>query len=219
MKNLITIVLASMLLTACGDLPSVDKPINDLVQEDIDLIIREENNNRFSLGQQALTRGLSCSVVKVNSGTCLYGNSTAAGCTNAMVLNTTGQTTNNFRYYGTFSQETATSASVPNPILPSSLGLIYASEKYRIICTGVLVVRESDYYDFTVKSADAAVLQVNNVTVVNHDNAHPMTQKIGTIFLNRGVRQFKIEYAQTGGNFGLSIKAGGEPIESRFFYQ
>jgi hypothetical protein len=241
MKNLTNIVLASLILAACGELPSVDKPTPtpapaptptpapaptpvDLVQQDIDLIIREENKVRFSLGQSALTRGLSCSVVKINSGTCLYSAPISSTCTGSPgtpngTLNTTGNPTNTFRYYGTFTQETPTHYSTPNPILPPSLGLVYVSEKYRIICSGVLVVRESDYYDFTVKSVDAAVLTVNNTILVNHDNAHGMSQKLGTIFLRRGVVPFKIEYAQTGGFFGLSIKAGGEPIESRFFYQ
>jgi len=243
MKNLTTAILACIILTACGELPSVDKPTPtsapaptptpapaptpvDLVQQDIDLIIMEENRARLALGQPVLTRGLSCSVVKINSGTCLYGASTsaAAHCTNTSgvpngTLNTTGNTTNTFRYYGTFTQETPTHYSTPNPILPPSLGLVYVSEKYRIVCSGVLVVREPNYYDFAVKSVDAAVLTVNNTIVVNHDNAHGMSQKLGTIFLRRGVVPFKIEYAQTGGFFGLSIKAGGEPIESRFFYQ
>jgi hypothetical protein len=242
MKNLTAIILASLILAACGDLPSVDRPepvptptptptpapaptpipapTPDLVQEDIDFLIGEENSTRFVLGQPALTRGLSCSVAKINptSGTC-FSNSTNNNPTSCSGTLSVVGAANTFSYLGSFSQESLTSISIPNPILPSSLRLLYLSERYRIVCSGFLVVREPNYYDFTVKFVGPAILTVNNTIVVNGYSSPSMAEKFGAIFLRRGVVPFKIEYATTSSDFGLSIKAGGEPIESRFFYQ
>jgi hypothetical protein len=237
MKNLYTALLAVLLLTACGDgdfrqdinIPQPSQPnatptptptpVVDEVQQDIDLIIEEENQYRLALGQQALTPGLSCSVVKINSGTCLFSNSTAAWCNNTNVINVTGQTVYNYSYVGSFAQEEGP-ISAPNFLLPSALRPFFINQNHRIICTGFIVARQSGYYGFSLESDDASVLIINNAQVINHDNAHAMTEKFGVAFLRRGVSPIAIHYAQTTGpTFGLILKSGGEVVEGRYFYR
>jgi hypothetical protein len=239
MKNLCTALLAVLFLTACGDgdfhqsintpQPSqptltptptpTPAPVVDEVQQDIDLIIEEENQYRLALGQQALTPGLSCSVVKITSGTCLFSNSPGVGCSNTNVINVSGQTVYNYSYVGSFAQEEGP-ISAPNLLLPPALRPLFINQNHRIICTGFIVARQSGYYGFSLTSDDASVLIINNAQVINHDNAHAMTEKFGVAFLRRGVTPIAIHYAQTTGpSFGLILKSGGEVVKGRYFYR
>lgn len=80
------------------------------------------------------------------------------------------------------------------------------------------MVRETDYYDFSVESDDGSILTIDGTQVVNNDNNHGMTLRSGTKFLRRGVKSFSLWYAQTGsGNYGLVLKAGGEAIDGKYY--
>lgn len=232
-----TMVVIAMGLTACGQgprgfngkdgapgptgpaAPVPTPPVVDTEQEDINEIVDQKNIDRALLAQAPLTAGLSCAVVKVVSGQCLtYHASYTNGCvnnTNAIV--TTG-TTYTYLYKGSFNQPNS-SNSDPILLLPPALRSTFAGSNFKIICTGQIVVRESNYYDFSTNSDDGSLLYVNNSLIVNNDNNHGMTLKTGSTLLYRGVQPFQVQYAQTGGgNYGLVIQAGGVTIDPKYYF-
>lgn len=237
MKNVIGIIVIALALTACGQgprgndgrdgapgptgpaAPVPTPPAVDIEQEDIDEMIAQKNADRAILAQAPLTAGLSCTVVKVASGQCLtYHASYTNGCvnnTNAIV--TTG-TTYTYLYKGSFNQPSS-GGSDPILLLPPALRSTFAGSNFKIVCTGQIVVRESNYYNFSTNSDDGSLLYVNNALVVNNDNNHGMTLKSGSALLYRGVQPFQIQYAQTGGgSYGLVLQAGGATIDPKYYF-
>lgn len=228
---LIAMVFASVGLTACGEFkgakgdPGVNAPtptpppVVDDVQADIDELVAQKNADRALLAQAPLTSGLACTVAKVASGQCLtYHASYTNGCTtNANAIVTTG-TTYTYLYKGSFNQSNSANSD-PILLLPEALRPVFQGQNFKIVCTGQIVVTESNYYDFSLNSDDGSLLYVNNGLVINNDNNHGMTLKQGTSLLYRGVQPFSLQYAQTGGgNFGLILQAGGAPIDARHYF-
>lgn len=228
---MMAMVIATIGLTACGKGPQGDQgipgtpgapaptptpPVVDEVQQDIDALIDDENDYRLGLGQTALSAGLSCSVVKVASGQCLSSSSTAAGCNSGNVIVTTG-TTYTYLYKGNFTQASS-SGGDPILLLPPSLRGLFQGQNFKISCSGFIVVRETNWYDFSLNSDDGSILTIDGTQVVNNDNNHGMTLKTGSKFLRRGVKSFSLQYAQTGsGNYGLELTAGGSAIDGKYY--
>lgn len=215
------------MLTACGRFeiveehahptptPIVETPVViDEVQEDIDLLVAEENDYRLELGQTMLSPGLSCSVQEVSSGQRI---SSSSSPSLGSVITTTGPTYT-YTMSGGFNQLNS-SGTMQNSILPKGLRASFVGKNYVVRCNGFLVVRDTDYYSFELNSDDGSLLTVDNTLVVNNDGNHGMTLRTGSKFLRRGVRQFRLEYAQTGGGaFGIVLTSGGSLVDSKFFY-
>lgn len=190
-------------------------PVVDEVQEEIDALLKEENDYRLYLGQTALTAGLSCSVQAVASGQWLSSGSPGYNAGQGVVTGT--GTTYTYLYKGWFNQAD-TSGANPNGLLPEALRPMFVNKNLVIRCSGQIVVLETGYYDFDLSSDDGSILTVDGTQVINNDGNHGMTQKLGTKFLRRGVRSFSLSYAQTGsGNFGLILKAGGSNIDPKHY--
>lgn len=239
-KELILISIASLILFGCQKngkdglnavgipgpsgptgpaAPTPTPPAVDTEQEDIDEMIAQKNADRAVLAQAPLTSGLSCTVVKVASGQCLtYHASYTNGCinnTNAIVA--TG-TTYTYLYKGSFNQPNSGGAD-PILLLPTALRPMFQGSNFKIVCTGQIVVRESNYYDFSTNSDDGSLLYVNSALVINNDNNHGMTLRTGSALLYRGVQPFQVQYAQTGGgNYGLIVQAGGATIDPKYYF-
>lgn len=228
---LVTMLIASVGLTACGrgfkgdkGDPGINSPtppptVVDDVQADIDAIIAQKNEDRAVLAQAPLTSGLSCTVVKVASGQCLtYHASYTNGCTtNVNAIVTTG-TTYTYLYNGSFNQPNSISSD-PILLLPSALRPLFQGQNFKVVCTGQIVVTDSNYYDFSLNSDDGSLLYINGGLIVNNDNNHGMTLKTGSGLLYRGVQPFVLHYAQTGGgNYGLILQAGGTLIDPRYYF-
>lgn len=229
MKNVIALLSLALVLTACGQkgdrgetgAPGTDAPVMvtptptvDPVQEDIDELIAQKNADRAILAQAPLTNGLSCVVQQVASGQCL--STSSPGCA-GIGVSMTGSS-HAYLYKGSFNQSNS-SGSDPILLLPSALRPLFAGKNFRIVCTGFIVVRESNYYDFSLNSDDGSILSINGSQVVNNDNNHGMTLKTGSALLYRGVQSFSLQYAQTGsGNFGLILQAGGAAIDSKYYF-
>jgi hypothetical protein len=192
-------------------------PVVDEIQEEIDELISYKNEERSMTAQAPLTNGLACVVQQIASGQCLSASSTAAGCNSGNVVVMTG-TSYSYLYKGSFNKPDATSAN-PDTLLPPALRPLFLGKNYRISCSGFIVVLESDYYEFSLNSDDGSILTVNGGQVVNNDNNHGMTLKVGTALLYRNVQSFSLQYAQTGGgNHGLVLQAGGQLIDPKYFY-
>lgn len=211
-------------MTACGpqgergrDGADYVPPVADSTQQQIDAMIAQKNADRAILAQAPLTPGLSCVVQQVASGQCLSSSSTAAGCNSGNVVAMTG-TAYTYLYKGSFDQA-STGGGDPILLLPVTLRGLFAGKNFRISCTGQIVVLESNYYDFSLNSDDGSILSINGGQVVNNDNNHGMTLKVGSALLYRNVQSFSLQYAQTGGGaFGLELRAGGAVIDPRFLY-
>lgn len=227
----IAMLMATLGLTACGKgdrgdagpagpqgptAPVTPTPVVDEVQEDIDAVLADENDYRLRLGQTMLSEGLSCQVVQVASGQCLSSSSTAAGCNSGNVIATTGSRYT-YLYKGLFNQD-STPGNTTTELLPAQLRPLFVNKNFRIICTGQIVVLETNYYDFSLNSDDGSILTIAGSQVINNDNNHGMVLKTGSKFLRRGVHTFRLDYAQTGsGSYGLILQAGGTSIDPRHY--
>jgi hypothetical protein len=193
---------------------------SDPVQDEIDAMISDKNDERAVTALAPLTKGLACTVQAVQSGQCLSSSglsATQAGCTAPNVVVMTG-TSYTYLYKGSFNQP-ETSGGDPSVLLPPALRPLFVGKNFRISCSGFIVVTESNYYDFSLNSDDGSILTVNNSQVVNNDNNHGMTIRYGSALLYRGILQFSLQYAQTGGgNYGLVLQTGGSSIDPRFLY-
>lgn len=197
----------------------VEPTEEELLKQEIEQIVQDENGYRELLGQNLLSKGLSCSVQKVNSGQCISSSSTAQGCNSGNVINTSGNTAYSYLYSGQFNQPSGAGSGV-NGLIPSGLRPLFVNLNFVIRCTGQIVVLESGYYSFSLDSDDGSILTVDGQQVVNNDNNHGMTLKSGVKFLRKGVRSFSLQYAQTGsGQFGLILKVNGELVNKDLFYR
>lgn len=227
MKNIALIALA-LSLSACGRLeiiedhehppvpPVVETPVVvDEVQQDIDNLVADENSYRETLGQTLLTPGLSCSVQEVSGGQRI---SSSSNPSLGAVITTTGPT---YTYtLNTSFNQSSTSGTIGHSVLPKAIRSLFVNKNFVVRCNGFIVVRETDYYSFELNSDDGSLLTLDNSLVVNNDGNHGMTLRIGTKLLRRGVRQFRLEYAQTGGGaYGLVLTSGGSLVDGRFFYR
>lgn len=124
-----------------------------------------------------------------------------------------------YKYDGNLSQQ-AISVNMPTSLLTPNLQDMFLGKTYRIVCSGHLVVTDTDYYEFQVSSDDAAILSVAGRTVVNADGDSGFRQKSGVIGLPRGVHAISVSYAQTNGaSQGLVVEANGEPLsDKKLFY-
>ncbi len=189
-------------------------PTVDVVQEDINMLLADENDYRFGLGQAALTSGLSCSVQAISGGQWLSNSSPGYNGGQGVVVGT--GLTYPYLYKGPFNQ--ANVSSGVNNLLPTALQPLFVGLNLVIRCSGQLVVLDTDYYNFELSSDDGSILTIDGTQVVNNDGAHGMILKTGTKFLRRGVRSFNLVYAQSGsGNFGLILKASGTTIDPKYY--
>lgn len=233
MKNVLILaaILMASLLSACGQqgevirettvlpapiVPPSPPAIVDPIQEDLNAVLKEENDYRSGLGQSVLSQGLACTVQALGAGQWLSSASPGYNAGQGVVAVLAGSSAYAYLYKGLFNQPDSTSG--PNILLPNALQPMFLSNNYKISCSGQIIVLETGYYSFDLNSDDGSILTVNGTQVINNDGNHAMTAKTGTVFLRRGVRTFSILYAQTGaGNFGLVLKANGASIEGRFY--
>ncbi len=239
--NVFAILLAISILTACGPgfqgntgsqgpagqpgapgLPGAPAPIPtpapavDSVVAQVASILADENEYRESLGQTALTGGLSCQVVQVSGGQWLSSSSPGYNAGQGVLITTgTTYTFNNLAGAG-FNQPNA--ASGPNAVLPVALQPLFIGLNYRIICSGQLVVLETEYMAFNMASDDGSILTIDGTQVINNDGNHGITTKAGTKLLREGVHTFSLQYAQSGaGQFALQLTADSAGIDSRLY--
>ena len=195
---------------SCDDEKRAPETPVDTVQQDIDALIAQKNADRAMSAQAPLTPGLSCVVQEVSGGQCLA----TSGCT-TITLKGTAYT---YLYKGQFNQPDS-SGGTENGLLPPALRPLFVNKNYRIVCSGQIVVTESNYYDFSLNSDDGSILNINGSRVITNDNNHGMVLKTGAALLYRGVQSFQLMYAQTGGgNFGLILQSGGASIDPRYYY-
>jgi len=219
MKLTLVLVLAS-LLTACGPagfgtiqstkpcptpvIPVIVQPTPvvvdpaDALLTKISALVADENQYRESLGQTALTSGLSCSLYTFTSGDrieqTIPGHTTLTGF----------QYVTSFLLSSAFNQPNASSTAGLN-ILPPALRPVYQN-MYFLSCSGSLVVTDDDFYGYSISADDAALLYVDGQLVLNDDNAHSVATVTGQKYLRKGVHSITVQYAQNYGSEALVLQ-------------
>lgn len=225
MKKLILAFLATGLLAACAGPsgndgstgpqgpqgPAAPTPTVSDEQADINALVSDENDYRLGLGQTQLSEGLSCTLYTITGGdriqASISGHNTLTGITQVAT----------YLYKGWFNQPDSPVSDGMN-VLPTALRSLYTN-MYLLRCQGQIVVRESDYYNFTVNSDDASVLYIDGAKLVDNDNNHGVTAVSGQKYLRRGVHTFRLDYAQAGGgNQALQVLAGGQFINPIYYF-
>lgn len=182
----------------------------------IEQIVANENAYRESLGQTALTKGLSCSVQAVSSGQFL--SSSSPGYTAAAgVLVLTGSS---YPYLLTKPFNQADGPSGPNSVIDPAIQPLFLNNNYKISCSGQLVVSSDGYDTFALSSDDGAILTIDGTQVINNDGNHGVTTVSGTKALRSDVvHTFSLLYAQSGaGNFALVLKMNGVVLPAANLY-
>jgi alpha-N-arabinofuranosidase len=72
--------------------------------------------------------------------------------------------------------------------------------------SGYLDVKADGLYDFFVTSDDGAKLTIDGEDIIVHDGLHGMTEKQGTLFLNKGLHAVGLSFFQAGGGSGLKVQ-------------
>jgi hypothetical protein len=222
MKSYLLLAGISILFLGCGKdgkqgppaEPYIAPSIKDSVQEDIDYIVNDENDYREGMALPPLTSGLSCKLQTFTSGHRIQ--PTSGGVQTLTGLSTVGT----FLYKGkngeSFKQPNSSMNDGMN-VLPDALRPLFKN-MYTLDCTGYIVVLESGYYLFEIQSDDASLVYINNSLLIDNDNSHGIVSKSNQKYLRRGLHQFRVRYAQSGGgNQALILKADGQSINPRFY--
>lgn len=211
------LILLTIVMTACGRTEYVQGPPGEaggkgdpgavvetpppVLPTEIESLLKDENVYRLSLGQTALTQGLSCALFSTTGGDRIQ--ATSGGHTTLQGLSQVAT----FLLNKVLNQP-ETPVSDGMNVLPAALRSLYTNA-YLLRCQGQLVVTSTDYYTFNLNSDDASVLYLDGAKVIDNDNAHGPTVIIGQRFMRRGVHSFRLDYAQTGGGTqALVLKAG-----------
>jgi hypothetical protein len=204
-------LIAILCLTACGSEckttpgPTAALTADQLNAADIAGLVADENAYRESLGQTALTQGLSCTVYTVTGGQYIQNDSThtptLTGISQAATFLSDGQ----------FQQPNASVNDglnvLPAAIRPNFINL------FMLRCTGYVVVQTTGYVNFDLYSDDGSVLYLDGARLIDNDGNHGITEKSNQKNLRRGVHAFRLDFAQTGsGAQALILNANGSAI-------
>lgn len=177
----------------------------------IDELIAEENDYRLSLGQTALTNGLSCTLYTVTGGDRIQ--SSIAGHNTLTGITTVGTFLLKSDIY-----QVDSPISDGMSVLPLALRNVYKN-MYLLRCTGYLVVLNNGYYEFNLTSDDGSLLYINGSKIIDNDNNHGTTTVSASKSLRKGVHTIRLDYAQTGGgNQSLMLTSSGVAIPHELFY-
>lgn len=214
MKYLI-LALALTGLTACNNKLFTSEGEDRVVYvpappESVQQIVADENAYRLGLGQTQLSSGLSCTLSTFTAGdriqASIAGHNTLSDLTQVAT----------FLLTQPFNQQDANVSEGMN-VLPVPLRSVYQN-MYKLVCSGFLVVTETEYVQFDLRSDDGSVLYVDGAKLLDNDNGHGPTDVSGTKYMRRGVHAMRLDYAQSGGGSqALVLKANGDVIDPGFF--
>lgn len=175
-------------------------------QDDINQVIKEENDYRFSTGQAPLTLGLTCTLHNL------------AATTPATIPASPPAAVATFVYQGQINQ--------PNMLLNAGINMLPVALRptytqwYMIKCQGQLVFLKSEFVTLSVTSDDGSNLYLDGVLLVNNDGNHGAQLRNGTKNFKRGVHTFRLDYMQgPGGNSALILEDNNGIINGNRFYR
>ncbi len=86
------------------------------------------------------------------------------------------------------------------------------NDGYALQFTGVMLIEQTGNYTFSISSDDGSRLYVDNRLVIDHDGAHGMSEKRGSIDLAAGLHPLVVTYYNGTGDSGLSVSYSGPNI-------
>ncbi|MDB4338698.1 DUF1080 domain-containing protein [Rubripirellula sp.] len=78
---------------------------------------------------------------------------------------------------------------------------------------GFLPIQNAGKYTFRLSSDDGSRLYLDGKEVINNDGVHPNTAKEGSVILNVGVHEFRVDYFEKSGQQELSLDWAGPGIK------
>ncbi len=212
MKALFTLVLLTA-LASCGhhtDTVTIQTTVTAPVgttseQQDVLNLIQDENDYRIGQGQTMLSSGLTATLQTFTSGDRIQASITDHNTLAGLV------TVGSFTLKETFNQLQSSVNDGMN-VLPIALRNTYKTN-YLLRASGYIVITESDYYQFDLLSDDASIFYLDGSKLIDNDNSHGVTLKIGSKFLRRGLHAFRIDCAQNGGEQALVLNMNGSLID------
>jgi hypothetical protein len=170
----------------------------------IQTIVAQQNAYRATVGQAPYTNGLTCN---------LYTVPTTTTAIIGAVLTNVGA----FGYVGAFNQPNE-SVSLGFNVLPVALQPVYQTW-FITKCTGVLVVADSNWHEFSLSSDDGSNLYINGgAALINNDGLHGLNTVNATKLLEYGVYTIEVDYFQSNGNQGLILSEDGNVMDGSAFY-
>lgn len=89
------------------------------------------------------------------------------------------------------------------------------SDAYGLRFTGYLQVPSDGLYTFHLRSDDGSRLQIDGVTVVDHDGAHPAIEGAGLLRLKAGLHPLQLDYFEASGDQALQLSWEGPDLEKK----
>ena len=89
------------------------------------------------------------------------------------------------------------------------------NNNFALVFDGYISVPETGVYIFYCTSDDGSRLVIDGQEVVENDRIHGMTEKGGTIALEKGLHAYRLEYFQGTGGQGLQVEYEGPGIPRR----
>jgi hypothetical protein len=211
MQKLLTLIVISTALTACGKeivnnnttFPNITTVQNQSVTPTtIEQIVEEQNALREAEGEDPLTLGLDCDLYTVPTST-------------TQIIGATLNYVGSFEYLGDFNVQNS-NVSTGLSILPTNIQSIYQS--WIILkCNGTLIVADNNYHEFDLSSDDGANLYIDGL-LINNDGLHSIQTKSAAKFLGYGIHSFELDFFQASGMQALILNEDGDVTDSSQFY-
>lgn len=209
------VMMAVTIMAGCGKeniqtvVEKVSVPANPQEVDMVKQIVDDENAYRLSKGQLPLTQGLTCTLHNL------------AATTPSAIPVSPPAAVSTFAYQGSFNQPDAPASQGLN-ILPSALKPLYL-QWFLVKCSGQLVVVDSGYRSFKLRSDDGSKLYIGGTSasnlVVDNDGNHAPITKSGAVQLRRGVVSIQLQYMQATGTQALVLEDENGVIPGNRFYR
>lgn len=79
----------------------------------------------------------------------------------------------------------------------------YSDSNFGLLYTSRIKIEKSGEYRFYLQSDDGSKLYINGNMVVNNDGGHGIKEKTGSIFLESGMHDLRVEFFNNGGGYWL----------------
>merc|ERR1719263_605494 len=86
----------------------------------------------------------------------------------------------------------------------------FPGERFAAQWFGKIAIYAAGEYEFSTKSDDGSRLSINGAKVVDNWGLHGAVEKTGTITLNKGYHDIKVEFFQNAGGASCVVKFKGE---------
>ena len=94
-------------------------------------------------------------------------------------------------------------------------GLEYRDLHFGLVMHGYVNIEDEGDYTFFAATNDGSKLLVDNNEIINNDGAHPVIEKSGKVYLDKGTHLIELRYFQSGGGKSIKVSWSGPGFEKR----